>query len=253
MPHFFGLYPCIFLLKPLLAKPAKTYSRKTIVSAVFGTTTRKTQKRIPTVFFAATFSARFSGAFSCAFPRVFPRTFFRALCSLFFSNAFSARFLTRISVFILFFHFPSLYIFPTQARKHGRRPGPQSALFACQNPETVLQTDRCAPGGCNCSAHRRAGGFQGLRTPFLRNPPAHRFLAQILGFPTNFLWGEKSGRKNFSQGVPRGLDPWGRRNHSFQPAHRIGTSVRYTPPMELLSSGPKHHAAQHCSRGHSVF
>ena len=98
-------------------------------------------------------------------------------------------------------------------------PDAGPALFVCQNPETVLQTDRCAPGGCNCSAHRRAGGFQGLRTPFLRNPPAHRFLAQILGFPTNFLWGEKSGRKNFSQGVPRGLAPWGRRNHSFQPAH----------------------------------
>ena len=97
--------------------------------------------------------------------------------------------------------------------------GSDSATFVCQNPETVLQTDRCAPGGCNCSAHRRAGGFQGLRTPFLRNPPAHRFLAQKWGFPTNFLWAEKSGRENFSQGIPRGLDLWGRRNHSFQPSH----------------------------------
>ena len=46
---------------------------------------------------------------------------------------------------------------PPQARKYGPRPGPQSALLACQNPKTVLQTDRSGPKGCNCHGNRPGG------------------------------------------------------------------------------------------------
>ena len=113
-------------------------------------------------FCARFFRAIFRALFRVLFPAFFAH-FFRALSLLFFSNAFSARFLTLVFVFISFFHFPPLYIFSTQARKHGRRPGPQSALFACQNPETVLQTDRSAPDRWNCRGNRRAGPILGGR------------------------------------------------------------------------------------------
>ena len=48
---------------------------------------------------------------------------------------------------------------------------PDSAIFACKNPETVLQTDACVPKGMKCTAQRCAGPLQGARTPFLSKSP----------------------------------------------------------------------------------
>ena len=60
---------------------------------------------------------------------------------------------------------------------HGRRPGPRPALFACQNPETVLQTDRSAPNRWNCRGNRRAGPI--LSEQLQPKPPISRMPAGV--------------------------------------------------------------------------
>ena len=74
-------------------------------------------------------------------------------------------------------------------------PDTDPALFVCQNPETVLQTGRPAPGGRQSHRNRRAGPNSSGRLAELNFLRGGRFWFDIepefhfLGNPPSDLWG----------------------------------------------------------------
>ena len=108
---------------------------------------------------------------------------------------------------------------PMVPAKTDVHPDTDPALFVCQNPETVLQTDRSAPKGLKSHRNHRAGPGSSGRLAYLSSLRGGRFWFDIepeshfLGNPPSELW---SGRKGTNRAVAAKPRPIPRANEPKQ-------------------------------------